>query len=67
MNQLLQRNVIKKIEFWKRVLNALDGIYNDRISLDESDSSSDDFWPKTRKNVNVDGTQCNIKYYGWGF
>ena len=23
--------------------------------MDESDSSSDDFWPKTRKNVNVDG------------
>ena len=23
--------------------------------MDESDSSSDDFWPKTRQNVNVDG------------
>ena len=54
MNQLLQRNVIKKIEYWKRVLDALDGIYNDHTPLDESDSSSDDFLPKTRKNVNVD-------------
>ena len=30
--------------------------YNDHITpLDESDSSSDDFWPKTRQNVNLDG------------
>ena len=40
---------------WKRVLDALDGIYNDHTPLDESDYSFDDFWPKTRKNVNVDG------------
>ena len=57
----------KKLDYWKRVLDAIDGIYNDHTPLDETDSSSDDFWPKTRKNVNVDGTQCNIKYYGWGF
>ena len=45
----------KKLEHWKRVLDALDGIYNDYTPLDESDSSSGDFWPKTRKNVDVDG------------
>ena len=33
----------KKIDYWKRVLDALDGIYNDHTPLDESDSSSDDF------------------------
>ena len=37
-----------------RVLDALDGIYNDHTPLDGSDSSSDDFWPKTRQNVNID-------------
>ena len=45
----------KKLEYWKRVLDALDGSYNDHTPLDESDSSSYDFSPKTRKNVNVDG------------
>ena len=25
----------KKLEYWKRVLNALDGIYNDHTPLDE--------------------------------
>ena len=34
----------KKIEYWKRVLDALDGIYNDHTPLDESDSSSDDLF-----------------------
>ena len=45
----------KKLEYWKSVLDALDGIYNDHIPLDETDSSSNDFCPKTRQNVNVDG------------
>ena len=45
----------KKLEYWKSVIDALDGIYNDHTPLDESDSSSNDFWPKTRQNVNVDG------------
>ena len=45
----------KKLDYWKRVQDALDGIYNDHTPLDENDSSSYDFWPKTRKNVNVDG------------
>ena len=45
----------KKLEYWKRVLDALDGIYNDHTSLDENDSSSDDFWPKTRQNVHLYG------------
>ena len=45
----------KKLEYWKRVLDAINGIYNDHTPLDESDSSSDDFLPKTRKNVNTDG------------
>ena len=44
----------KKLEYWKRVLDALDGIYNDHTPLDESDSSSDDFFPETRKSVNID-------------
>ena len=44
----------KKINYWKRVVDALDGIYNDHTPLDEIDSSSDDFWPKMRENVNVD-------------
>ena len=35
--------------------DSLDGIYNDHTPLDESDSSSDDFWPKMRKNVDNDG------------
>ena len=45
-----------KIGYWKRVLDALEGIYNDHTPLDESDSYSDDFWPKTRQNDNID---CN--------
>jgi len=45
----------KKLEYWKSVIDALDGIYNDHTPLDKSDSSSNDFWPKTRQNVNVDG------------
>ena len=38
----------EKLDYWKRVLDALDGIYNDHTPLDESDSSSNDFLPKTR-------------------
>ena len=45
----------KKLDYWKIVLDALDGIYNDHTPLDENDSSSAEFWPKTRKNVNVNG------------
>ena len=44
----------KKLNCWKRVVDALDGVYNDHTPLDEIDSSFDDFWPKMRKNVNVD-------------
>ena len=45
----------RELEYWKRVLDALNGICNDITSLDERDSSSDDFFPKTRKNVNTYG------------
>ena len=55
IHQLLQSNGYKKLEYWKRALDTLDGIYNDHTPLDETDSSSDDFWPKMRQNVNADG------------
>ena len=45
----------KKLEYWKSVLDALYGIYNNHTPLDETNSSTNDFCPKTRKNVNVDG------------
>ena len=36
----------EKLDYWKRVLDALDGIYNDHTPLDETDSSFDDFGPR---------------------
>ena len=42
-----------KVEYWERVLGTLDEIYNDHTIVEVSDSSSEDFWPKTRKIVNA--------------
>ena len=46
----------KNIVYWERVLDTLDGIYNDHRIIDGSDSSSEDFWPKRRQSIDVD---CN--------
>ena len=42
-----------KVEYWERVLGTLDEIYNDHTIVEVSDSSSKDFWPKTRQIVNA--------------
>ena len=44
-----------KVEYWERVLDTLDEIYNDHVIMDGSDSSSEDFWPKTRQTADVGG------------
>ena len=49
----------KELEYWKRVLDALDGIYNDHTPLDESDFSSDYFFPRTRNFFNLDGNKIH--------
>ena len=43
-----------KVVYWEKFLDTLDGIYNDHRIIDGSDSSSEDFWPKTRHIVDVD-------------
>ena len=45
-----------KVMYWEKVLDTLDGIYNDHRIIDGSDSSSEDFWPKRRQSIDVD---CN--------
>jgi hypothetical protein len=48
-----------KVEYWERVLGTLDEIYNHHTIVEGSDSSSKDFWPKTRQIVNAN---CNALY-----
>ena len=42
-SQIVTEKWNKKLDDWKTILDALDGIYNDHTPLDETDSSSDDF------------------------
>jgi len=42
-----------KVEYWERVLDTLYEVYNDHTIVDASDSSSEDFWPKTRQTPDV--------------
>ena len=51
IHQLLQGN--GKIEYWERVLDTLDEIYNEHTIMEGSDLSSKNLWPKTRQNVNA--------------
>ena len=49
-----------KVVYWERVLDTLDGIYNDHRIIDGSDSSFEDFWPKTRHVVDVDRNALHV-------
>jgi hypothetical protein len=49
-----------KVVYWEKVLDTLDGIYNDHRIIDGSDSSSEDFWPKTRHIVDVDRNALQV-------
>ena len=42
-----------KVEYWERVLETLYEDYNDHTIVDASDSSFEDFWPKTRQTPDV--------------
>jgi len=50
----------KKVVYWERVLDTLDGIYNDHRIMNESDSFSEKFWPKTRHIVDVDRNTLQV-------
>jgi hypothetical protein len=43
----------KEVEYWEIVLGTLDEIYNDHTIVEGIDSSSKDFWPKTRQIFNA--------------
>ena len=49
-----------KVEYWERVVDTFDEIYNDNILMDGSGSSSEDLWPKTRHIVNADRNALNV-------
>ena len=49
-----------KVEYWERVVDTLDEIYNDHTIVDGSGSSSEDFWSKTRHIVNADCNALNV-------
>ena len=49
-----------KVQYWKRVVDTLDEIYNDHTIVDGSGSYSEDFWPKTRHIVNADRNTLSV-------
>ena len=49
-----------KVEYWERVLDTLDEIYNDHTIMDASESPSKDFWPRTRQIVDVDHNSLHV-------
>ena len=49
-----------KVEYWERVFDTLDEIYNDHTIVDGSGSSSEDFCPKTRHIVNAGCNALNV-------
>ena len=49
-----------RVVYWEKVLDTLDGIYNDHRIIDGNDSSSEDFWPKTRHIVDVDRNALQV-------
>lgn len=49
-----------KVVYWERVLDTLDGIYNDHRIIDGSDSYSEDLWPNTSHIVDVDRNALQV-------